>query len=76
MRERPLVALLLLFSFLTAGCQQEYLRGYAAGMDRQDSFCKQVRRIDDLECHSELTDEMAKNKICEGVLAIYKAGKK
>lgn len=75
MNPRPWAAILIV-PFLLSGCQQEYLRGYAAGMDRGDEFCKQIHRVDDLECHSELVDQLAKNKICEGVLGMYKAGKK
>lgn len=71
----PLVALVIV-PMLLAGCQQEYLRGYAAGLNHQEEFYSQVRRIDSLECHSELIDQMAKNKICEGTLEIYKAARK
>ncbi len=75
MRKRSLVVAILFYPML-AGCQQEYLRGYAAGMNHSDEIWRQSRRMDDLEERDELFDVKAKLKICEGSLAIYKAGKR
>ncbi len=76
MSGRPLGALLIV-AVLLAGCaQQEYLRGYAAGTDRQDEFCKASKKIDDIACQYDLTDLRANLKTCNGILDAYKAGHK
>lgn len=72
----PLGLLFILTTLLIGCAQQEYMRGYNAGMDRQDEFCKASKKIDDIACQYDLTDLRANLKMCNGILEAYKAGHK